>query len=259
MQTIQDYIETLHLQAGQSKRMDCPSCGHHGTFSVTNNGTELLWNCFHAACTCRGRSGVSLSRDNATTIFNTRLPTKPKPPEEFTKPPTWTRQLSNGAADYFTTVHTTGRYPHLYHDVRQNRAVYAIYSPEGDLVDGVGRTLEGSRPKWYRYGNYPGGFLWGNSQVAVVVEDVPSAVSISDWATGYALMGTQLRDGHIGELTSFDHVVIALDKDATDKALVIMRELSRLVSCGLLMLDRDLKSMGEEERESLIRNSIVRT
>ena len=125
-------------------------------------------------------------------------------------------------------------------------------------MDGVGRTLEGSRPKWYRYGNHSGGFIWGSSPVAIVVEDVPSAISVSDWVTGYALMGTSLRDGHVGELANFDHIIVALDKDATDKALVILRELSRVVSCGLLMLDRDLKSMGEQERESVVRNAIIR-
>lgn len=258
MKTIQDYIETLHLHAGESKRMDCPVCGHKGTFSVTNTGTDLLWNCFHAACTSRGRKGLGITRETAPNIFRLNTPPIPKEPQEFTKPPSWTRRLPNGATTYFTTVHTTGRYPHLYHDVRQNRAVYGIYSPEGVLVDGVGRTLEGSRPKWYRYGNYSGGFIWGTSPTAIIVEDVPSAVSISDWVTGYALMGTQLRDDHIGELSRFDHVVVALDRDATDKALVILRTLSQVVSCGLLMLDRDFKSIGEEERESFVRNAIVR-
>jgi len=258
MKTIQDYVETLHLHAGQSKRMDCPSCGHRGTFSVTNNGTDLLWNCFHSACTSRGRKGLGLTRETAATVFNTKISIPNTPPHEFTKPPSWTRRLPPGAVDYFTTVHTTGRYPHLYHDVRQNRAVYAVYSRDGSLVDGVGRTLEGSRPKWYRYGNHSGGFIWGSSPVAIVVEDVPSAISVSDWVTGYALMGTSLRDGHVGELANFDHIIVALDRDATDKALVILRELSRVVSCGLLMLDRDLKSMGEQERESVVRNAIIR-
>jgi len=136
--------------------------------------------------------------------------------------------------------------------------VYAIRDKDGKLVDGAGRTLIDARPKWYRYGNYRGGFRIGTSDTVFVVEDIPSAISISDWVTGYALLGTSLRDEHIQDLAEFKQVVVALDKDATDKALTYMRALNRIVPTGILMLDKDLKSMGDRERECIVRDSIIR-
>jgi DNA primase len=159
--------------------------------------------------------------------------------------------------EYVDSVNTSGRYDDIYYDVRHKRLVYAIRDNDGKLVDGAGRTLIGARPKWYRYGNYRGGFKIGTSDTVFVVEDIPSAISISDWVTGYALLGTSLRDEHIKELTKYQQVIIALDKDATDKALTMMREINNVVPTGILMLDKDLKTLGDEERERTIRTAIA--
>jgi DNA primase len=159
--------------------------------------------------------------------------------------------------DYANEVHTSGRYDDIYYDVRHKRLVYAIRDNDGKLVDGSGRTLINARPKWYRYGNYRLGFKIGTSDTVFVVEDIPSAISISDWCTGYALLGTSLRDEHIADLTKFKRVIVALDKDATDKALTYMRALNTLVPTSILMLDKDLKSLGDTERGSLIRSAML--
>jgi hypothetical protein len=252
----QDYVESLGLSEGQSKRMACPTCGKAGTFSVTHEHGGYKWNCFHADCEERGRTGERLTREKAAGLF-TAIPDG-KPAVPFEKPKSWSRTLPPRASDYLHTVHTSGRYDDIYYDVQRDRVVYAIRDEDNKLVDGVGRTVVGAKPKWYRYGNYPSGFRIGTSDTAFVVEDVPSAVSISDWATGYALLGTSLRDEHIKDLVRFKQVVVALDKDATDKALTYMRALNTIVPTGILMLDQDLKSMGEQEREHTIRNSIAR-
>jgi len=252
-----DYVQSLGLTEGESKRMACPSCGKAGTFSVTNNHGQYLWNCFHADCAVKGRTDHRITRDNALSVLskNTQSTEQTVP---FEKPKCWSRQISQKGWDYVESVHTSGRYDDIYYDVRHKRLVYAIRDRDGKLVDGAGRTLINARPKWYRYGNYRGGFFIGTSKTAFVVEDIPSAISISDWATGYALLGTSLRDEHIQDLAEFDQVVVALDKDATDKALTYMRALNSIVPTGILMLDKDLKSMGENEREHTIRNSIAR-
>ena len=259
---MKDYVESLGLFDGESRRMDCPSCGHKNTFSVTNTNGELLWNCFHAECKVRGRTDRRITRESSDNILsilskNTHKQTPPCPDVPFEKPKCWSRQISQKGLDYVDSVHTSGRYDDIYYDVRHKRLVYAIRDNDGRLVDGAGRTLIGARPKWYRYGNYRGGFRIGTADTAFVVEDIPSAISISDWCTGYALLGTSLRDEHIAELTKFRRVVVALDKDATDKALTFMRMLNSLVPTGILMLDKDLKSMGDEERERTIRTAIA--
>ena len=253
---MKEYAESLGLFDGESRRMNCPSCGHKNTFSVTNANGELMWNCFHADCTVRGRTDRRITRDNVLSILNKNTqPTDQNVP--FERPKCWSRQISQKGLDYVDSVHTSGRYDDIYYDVRHKRLVYAIRDNDGKLVDGAGRTLIGARPKWYRYGNYRGGFRIGTSDTVFVVEDIPSAISISDWVTGYALLGTSLRDEHIAELTKFKKVIVALDKDATDKALTYMRALNTLVPTGILMLDKDLKSLGDNERGSIIRSAML--
>ena len=66
---IKEYAESLGLFDGESRRMNCPSCGHKNTFSVTNNNGELMWNCFHADCTVRGRTDRKITRDNSDNIL----------------------------------------------------------------------------------------------------------------------------------------------------------------------------------------------
>jgi len=259
---MKEYVESLGLFDGESRRMNCPSCGHKNTFSCTNTNGELMWNCFHADCTEKGRTDRRITRNNVANIVsivtdNGQKKTTPCPEVPFEKPKCWSRQISQKGLEYVDSVNTSGRYDDIYYDVRHKRLVYAIRDNDGKLVDGAGRTLINARPKWYRYGNYRGGFRIGTSDTVFVVEDIPSAISISDWVTGYALLGTSLRDEHIADLTKFKRVVIALDKDATDKALTYMRALNTLVPTGILMLDKDLKSLGDTERGSLIRSTIL--
>ena len=259
---MKEYVESLGLFDGESRRMNCPSCGHKNTFSATNRNGELMWNCFHAECGEKGRGNRRITADNVDNIVsilrkNTPKQTTPCPDVPFEKPKCWSRQISQKGLDYVDSVNTSGRYDDIYYDVRHKRLVYAIRDNDGKLVDGAGRTLIGARPKWYRYGNYRGGFKIGTSDTVFVVEDIPSAISISDWVTGYALLGTSLRDEHMQDLVKFKRVIVALDKDATDKALTFMRMLNTLVPTGILMLDKDLKSTGDTERESIIRTAIL--
>lgn len=256
---VKEYVDNLGLSMGESRRMDCPECGHRGTFSVSNNDGTLMWNCFHAECTAKGRGNLRITRDNILSILskNTHKQTSSCPEVPFQKPKSWSRVIPPRGLDYVNLVSTSGRYDDIYYDVLRERLVYPIYDTLGFLRDGVGRTMTGQRPKWYRYGNYDGGFRIGTSDIAVVVEDVPSAISISEWVSGYALLGTSLRERHINELSTYRRVVVALDKDATDKALTMTRALNSIVPTEILILDKDLKTLGDQERERTIRSAIA--
>jgi ribosomal protein L37AE/L43A len=244
---VKEYVESLGLQNDESRRMDCPSCGHKKTFSVTNQGGTLMWNCFYADCGVKGRTGLRITRSNSDNVVailskNNQEKTPSCSEVPFVKPKSWSRVIPSRGMDYVHLVNTSGRYDDIYFDVIRDRLVYPIYDTLGSLRDGVGRTMTGEKPKWYRYGNYAGGFRIGTSDIAIVVEDVPSAVSISDWVSGYALLGTSLRDRHIQELSAYRRVIFALDKDATDKALTMMRALHNIVPTGMLILDKDLET-----------------
>ena len=89
-----------------------------------------------------------------------------------------------------------------------------------------------------------------------VVEDCPSACSVSGLTTGLALMGTTLLDEHIEVIKNYKKVYIALDKDATGKAILLMKKLRNYVPTKLIVLNKDLKDMQIGERNEFIRRYI---
>ena len=114
------------------------------------------------------------------------------------------------------------------YDVARNRAVFIIYD-EGKVVGAVGRALNWKdKPKWWRYDTSEIFYTVRNSNsnlrmdgnCGVVVEDAASACAVS--AAGYhglALLGSTLRIPLIDKLRTFNRILIALDPDATGKAI----------------------------------------
>ena len=120
------------------------------------------------------------------------------------------------------------------------------------VVDAAGRTLTGEKPKWWRYGKSGNPFVCGTGRVAVIVEDCASACCVSDVFSGVALLGTNLLDTHIATLRKYERVFVALDKDATQKALDIVRKLQGIVPANLMILNQDLKDMDNATRERVL-------
>lgn len=58
-------------------------------------------------------------------------------------------------------------------------------------------------------------------------------------------------------LSKYSRVYVALDKDATDKALDIVRRLHFLVPTSLAVLPTDLKNMMDDERDEFIDERIA--
>ena len=56
-------------------------------------------------------------------------------------------------------------------------------------------------------------------------------------------MGTTLLDEHIDVIKNYKKVYIALDKDATSKAYIMMKKLRNYVPTKLIVLNKDLKDM----------------
>ena len=57
-------------------------------------------------------------------------------------------------------------------------------------------------------------------------------------------------------LKKYNKVVVALDKDATIKAVELSRKISQFVNCTVAFLTEDLKNLKDEERERTIRKYI---
>ena len=143
------------------------------------------------------------------------------------------------------------------YDFQRDRVVYLVKS--GDkVIDATGRSLSDNKPKWLRYGTSKQPFVCGNADNLFVVEDCPSACSVSNIVTGMGLMGTSLLDSHIQVIQNYKKIFVALDRDATRKAVDIVRHLSNYVVTKLVVLKKDLKNMEKEERDDFIKNHLSR-
>lgn len=135
------------------------------------------------------------------------------------------------------------------YDPKQNRLVfmYRVVSGYGC----AGRSLsKGVSPKWYRYDKYslPAMYCDGVSKTGVLVEDAVSAAAVAATGeyAGIALLGTNLSSGFT-QWANFSKMIVALDKDASLKALNMQRSLSWFKPTSVCLLDKDLKCYNIEE------------
>ena len=261
MNWIKNYVGNLHIVHNGRYRGDCPLCGRVNTFSVTDTGFERLWYCFHADCHTKGSTGVQLTKENSKVAFKEKI-VSTETDDEFEIPDTFVSlSRSKQAEEYVKRVGSYEAYlsglADIRYDLQQDRVVYLVKSiSNGRVVDATGRSLTNRKPKWRRYGNSRSTFLSGNGFYGIIVEDCPSACSISNLAVGVSLMGTSLLDEHIDVIKQFKKVYIALDKDATGKAILMMKKLRNYVPTKLIVLNKDLKDMQIGERNEFIRRYI---
>ena len=261
---LKSYVESLTIPVGGRMRSDCPVCGKSNTFSVTDEGLQRLWFCFHADCHTKGRTGLALTKDKAKTAFAKKVADKVVADKNtsFQIPDTFVSLSRNLDAESY--VKRVGAYDaylagraDIRYDFKQHRVVYMI-KQDGVTIDAAGRALRNIKPKWYRYNDRKYPFLSGSSSVGVVVEDAASACAISDKATGIALLGTNLSQEYVPVLSKFDKIYLALDKDATSLAVTMVKQLTSVVPTQLIILKRDLKDMTKDERDDFITRKLTR-
>jgi hypothetical protein len=255
---INDFVTDLQLAPNGRLRMDCPVCNKSNTFSVTDTGTERMWYCFHADCHSRGRTGFRLRKDIPTHPLLKKAQTVIAPEKEaqnlFNIPDTFVAlSRSEPAQSYVKRVGAYKAYQEgladIRYDFRLNRVVYLI-KKDGKVVDAAGRSLDNNiKPKWWRYGKSGYPFVCGHKSIGVILEDCASACSVSSTLTGLALLGTNLVSSYLDTIRRFDKVVVALDKDATSVALKMVSQLKPHVDVGMVILDKDVKDMNDDERK----------
>ena len=258
---LQGYVESLDIPPLGRYRSDCPVCAKKNTFSVNDDGMQRLWFCFHADCNVSGRTGIQLTRDFAKLAIKKPTHHSPDTESKFVIPDTFVSLSRNLDAElYVKSVHAYDAYlsgrSDIRYDFKRNRVVYMVKDGR-QIVDAVGRAIDGRNPKWYRYGNSKRPFISGSGERgACLVEDAASACSVSNLVAGVAILGTNLLDEHIDVLKGYSKVLVALDKDATDKALQMVKVLCRHVPTKLMVLSRDLKNLTKEERNDFLRSYI---
>ncbi len=259
------YVESLDFPALTRYRSDCPVCAKKNTFSVTDDGMQRLWYCFHADCNVSGRTGITLTKEHAARTLRGSQALAPPPSRTnntYEIPDTFVSLSRSLDAELYVKrvqaydAYLSGR-ADIRYDFKRNRAVFLV-KDGNKVVDAAGRSIDGRSPKWYRYGDSKRPFACGVHTCAIVVEDCASACAVSNIAAGVALLGTNLLSEHVDVLKQYDRVFVALDKDATDKAITMVRALHTHVPTKLMVLRTDLKNMQKDERDDFLRSYIDR-
>ena len=256
------FIEDLTLQPNGRLRMDCPSCQKKNTLSVSDDGYRRMYNCFSANCDVKGVTNNRLTTTNSRVVFEKKSePSVKHKVSDFQLPSTFVPlSRSQKAIDYVRSVNSYQAYldnrVDIMYDIRFDRVSFLVKN-KGRVVDAVGRTLTNSKPKWYKYGKTNYGFHIINRNSSIfVVEDAPSASSICSFTSVLALLGTSLLDNHINIIKKYKNVIIALDNDATNKAVEMSRKISQYVNCSVAFLTNDLKNLEDKDRERFVRKYI---
>lgn len=246
-QNLLTYLETITLPAGCSKRMDCPECGGVNTFSLKHDERGLVWHCFHAACDAHGSKSTRLHEKSFSDLIR---PTEEPAVEVLEWMAHYHYTVSTEALEYIERNNCTEafwKHDDLFaYDVKQNRVMFLV-KEDGKVVDAAGRALDQRKPKWYRYGQSHVPFIVhspdkSNTNTAVLVEDCASACAVFPKYSGVAILGTSLVRGHLEHLRQFEKVIVALDKDATDKSLDIAHKLGvEGIDNEIVFLEEDLK------------------
>lgn len=253
--SIKQFVTDLDLRDGETKRMSCPSCGGHNTFTVHNDMGSIVYNCYKLNCGIRGAAHGSLSAAD----IKRRLSSVAKKTHK-TEPDTMEIPLSvvEPSQENIHMNDFKGKWGlhdmRLLFDIKDKRAVFPIYY-KGRIIDAVGRSLSGAMPKWLRYTGQadvysycigePGGSV-------VIVEDVISAIiaaKVSHNVTGMAILGTSLGPAHMDHISKFSNVIIALDPDAAVKTLKYKREVEAWtgITTKALRLTDDIKYRKDED------------
>ena len=235
-------------------RMDCPYCNHKNTLSITNTNGTIFYHCFSASCNLKGRV---TDRKELKFTKHELPPRKTIPLDLRSFVPLGRNQK---ALDMVIKRNSYEAYQHaradIRYDVRQDRVVFMV-TKDKKFVDAVGRKLDDhdKRPKWFRYARSKHPFVCKTktkSDTAFLVEDCFSACAVSQVYHGVALMGTNLPNEYLTTLKSYSKIVVALDRDASKKAIELTKQLRLYVPSTLVFLEKDIKNMTLTEIQELI-------
>jgi DNA primase len=253
-------VEAMGIPPGGNFRGDCPFCLHKNSFSVSRQDGRLKWYCFFANCTAKGDT---LYKPSAQEIFSQERKyyrhNETETGKNFVVPSSFDSVTSsrkcmkflhnNNCIDAYTMDLCD-----IFYDKVLDRCIFLIQN-DHNIKGAAGRALGNFKPKWYMYSSSPFPFVCGESREGILVEDCPSACVIGAAGhSGVALLGTSIKPTYMKFLTDkYDSLVVALDRDATNKALDIAKELSYYVPTTVKILEKDLKHYTVEEAKEFLK------
>jgi DNA primase len=129
---------------------------------------------------------------------------------------------------------------------------------KGEYYGAVGRNLSiSNNPRWFVYGRYNGATFQvllskcGSSNSGLLVEDCVSACVASSYFNSIALLGTNIPDESVKYLIKYDKLYLALDPDATGKAIKLQKKLNYYRPTFIVPLKKDIKYYSSFELETL--------
>ena len=259
---LHEYVKSLGLEFEQTHRGDCPYCSSRNTFTATLSPEGIVYNCYSASCGAKGVAKITMSAEGIRKALakikskgTEPVVTNEIDPEGLFEVPEYCVKDSQDRR-YMSLLKQYGLTEHghnTYYDIKDHRACFPVIY-RGRVVDMAGRALTGATPKWLRYGKSHHPYVYGRGTVAVLVEDAISASVIGDveGLTGIALLGTKILREHLPTLKQYDRLVVALDPDARNLGLQMVKEL-RAVHDSVMFLNTkdDIKYRNTEDMQSL--------
>ena len=240
-------IKNIPISEGQRRIITCPFCYVSKKLSLSKIDGTIMWNCFRASCAAKGIHSSGRTIEYAKNYINNIKTTisKGRPLPEITT------AIENNlpALEYLESVNCLEAY--------QRKLIKIRYCPADNRVvfyykDGaVGRLLHKGTPKWVTYGelNY---VLVGSGSSVVMVEDIPSACSVSrlpDYA-GLAILGTKLSHDILKTVRQYNNRYLVLDNDAALRSIIEASKFGNNIKVRLTK--RDLKLLNICEIQTLL-------
>ena len=246
-------MDLTDILSGETKRGNCPKCHRHNTFTLSRTGNTIKWNCYSASCNFSGvKNNTSMSLEDIK--FNHQQKNKTKGKQNVID--VSRLAYSNICSDFLDKYCINNIDIPVLYDPLERRVAFMIQH-KGENIDAIGRALDVWRkPKWKRYSDIDTSitipFDAPPKSNLIIVEDIISAwkaVTYLDDTDAMPLLGTSLSTNNLNKIwDTYNSVTIALDKDATDKAINMSRRIFVGVDkCKVVALELDIKDMAIED------------
>jgi ribosomal protein L37AE/L43A len=246
-------MDLTDILSGETKRGNCPKCHRYNTFTLSRTGNTIKWNCYSASCNYSGvKNNTSMSLEDIK--FNHQQKNKTKGKQNVID--VSRLAYSNICSDFLDKYCINNINIPVLYDPLERRVAFMIQH-KGENIDAIGRALDvWRRPKWKRYSDIDTSitipFDAPPKSNLIIVEDIISAwkaVTYLDDTDAMPLLGTSLSTNNLNKIwDTYNSVTIALDKDATDKAINMSRRIFVGVDkCKVVALELDIKDMAIED------------
>ena len=253
-------MDLTDILSGETKRGNCPKCHRHNTFTLSRTGNTIKWNCYSASCNYSGvKNNTSMSLEDIK--FNHQQQrNKTKGTQNVRTTDVNRLGYSSICSDFLDKYCINNIDIPVLYDPLERRVAFMIQK-DGENVDAIGRALDVWRkPKWKRYSDVDSAIIVPfdapPKSNLIIVEDIISAwkaVTYLDNTDAMPLLGTSLSTNNLNKIwNTYNSVTIALDKDATDKAINMSRRIFVGVdTCRVVALELDIKDMTVEEIQNV--------